>query len=120
MPDQLTKFAASSNGDCWLLGRDSQSGFGYVLHEANRSSGGARTRIEISEFLAHQRFAPEHCALLSMIGGLASQGAVPETVIVDDRSPANPHDCWRCYGGLDLAFICGREVPCAFAQTLPL
>jgi len=91
MPDQLTKFAASSNGDCWLLGRDSQSGFGYVLHEANRSSGGARTRIEISEFLAHQRFAPEHCALLSMIGGLASQEAVPETVIVDDRSPANPH-----------------------------
>jgi hypothetical protein len=91
MPDQLTKFASSSNGDCWLLGRDPQSGFGYVLHEANRASGGARTRIEVGEFLAHRSLAPEHCALLSMIGGLASQQAPEETGTLDGQSPARPH-----------------------------
>jgi hypothetical protein len=71
MSDELLEFAASSNGDRWLLGRDVGSGAAYVLHQANQASGGARTRIEIVDFLNHARVAPEHLALLVTIGTLA-------------------------------------------------
>jgi hypothetical protein len=71
--EQFKEFAASSNGDRWLLGCDQGSGLGYVLHQANQPSGGARTRIEIVDFLSQGRTAPEHYALLMMIGTLVPQ-----------------------------------------------
>ena len=71
MSNEFRKFAASSNGDSWLLGRDSGSGVAYVLHQANQPSGGARTRIEVIDFLQRGRVAPEHHALLVLIGSLA-------------------------------------------------
>lgn len=76
MSDALLEFAASSNGDRWLLGRDGDSGAAYVLHQANHPSGGARTRIEIADFLDPGRFAPEHRALLVTIGTLLSERGV--------------------------------------------
>jgi hypothetical protein len=84
MSDEYKEFAASSNGDRWLLGRDRESGVGYVLHQANQPSGGARTRIEIVDFLERGRLAPEHYALLTMIGTL-----VPEAG--GSRDPSTPH-----------------------------
>lgn len=79
--DESREFAASSNGDRWLLGRDSESGAAYVMHQANQPSGGARTRIEIIDFLERGRVAPEHYALLVMIGtlvrGEAGQVSLP-------------------------------------------
>jgi hypothetical protein len=70
MTDEYREFAASSNGDRWLLGCDRGSGVAYVLHQANQPSGGARTRIEIIDFLSRGPIAPEHYALLVMIGTL--------------------------------------------------
>ena len=85
MSDELLEFAASSNGDRWLLGRDGDSGAAYVLHQANGPSGGARTRIELIDFLDRARVAPEHWALLVTIGtllqgsGVAVRGVRPQT-----------------------------------------
>jgi hypothetical protein len=73
MSDEFREFAASSNGDRWLLGRDHGSAVAYVLHQANQPSGGARTRIEIIDFLERGRIAPEHYALLLLIGTLVRQ-----------------------------------------------
>lgn len=74
MTDRFRQFAASSNGDSWFLGRDEDSAAAYVLHQANQPSGGARTRIEIIDFLERGRVAPEHYALLVMIGTLIFDG----------------------------------------------
>jgi hypothetical protein len=73
MSDEFREFAASSNGDRWLLGRDNESAPAYVLHQANLPSGGARTRIEIIDFLERGRVAPEHYALLVLIGTLVRE-----------------------------------------------
>jgi hypothetical protein len=72
--NRLRQFAASSNGDRWFLGRDEESAAAYVLHQANQPSGGARTRIEIIDFLERGRVAPEHYAFLVMIGTLIFDG----------------------------------------------
>jgi hypothetical protein len=85
MSDALMEFAVSSNGDRWLLGRDRDSGAAYVLHQANPPSGGARTRVEIAEFLDPARLAPEHRALLVTIGTLVSERGT-----VARRSEAHP------------------------------
>jgi hypothetical protein len=69
MADQLREFSASSNGDRWFLGRDEGTGNGYVVHKANQPFGGANTQIEIGAFL-NRSGAPEHQALLRMIGTL--------------------------------------------------
>ena len=68
------EFASSSNGDRWLLARDDMDGAGYVIHEANKPSGGAVTRIEIGDFLKSSPAASEHLALLSLIGAVAAHG----------------------------------------------
>lgn len=81
MTDAYKEFASSSNGDRWLLGRDQDSGVAYVLHQANQPSGGARTRIELIDFLNRGRIAPEHYALLVMIGTL-----VPEAVNIAEQA----------------------------------
>jgi hypothetical protein len=75
MKDAYKEFAASSNGDRWLLGRDQESGVAYVLHQANQPSGGKQTRIEIIDFLSRGRIAPEHHALLLMIATLVPESA---------------------------------------------
>ena len=74
MSDHLKEFAASSNGDRWLLGREQDTGIAYVLHEANQPFGGTVTQIDIGTFLNRGPIAPEHYALLRLIGTLADEG----------------------------------------------
>ena len=59
----------SENGDIWHLARD-ENGRVFVLHRPNRESGGRLSRIEIGAFLHEGRAAPEHQALLRLIGSL--------------------------------------------------
>jgi hypothetical protein len=59
----------SENGDRWFLCRD-DDGRVFVLHQANVSSGGATTKIEVGDFLGRGKMGPEHQALSRLIGGL--------------------------------------------------
>lgn len=61
----------SSNSDEWHLVCEMPSERVYVLHRANRSSGGMETQMEIGAFLSHGN-GPEQQALLSLIGTLVS------------------------------------------------
>lgn len=70
LPGRLREFASSSNGDLWCLGRDEASGIAHVIHEANPSSGGAVTRIELGAFLNRKPLTPEMLELLKLIGSL--------------------------------------------------
>jgi hypothetical protein len=58
----------SENGDRWLLCREGDHTF--VLHSANKSSGGKLTPIELGDFLGRGKTGPEHQALLRLIGTL--------------------------------------------------
>jgi hypothetical protein len=65
---QQRRIYQSENGDSWWLCREGDAVF--VLYEANLPSGGTVTKIELTQFLASGRHAPEKQALLSMIGEL--------------------------------------------------
>ena len=67
------RFTLSENGDIWWLCRD-EDGRAFVLHEANRPSGGQVTQMEIGDFLRPGRAGPEHQALIRLIGQLATLG----------------------------------------------
>jgi hypothetical protein len=66
------KIYGSENGDTWWLCRD-ESGRVHVTHEANLSSGGTITKIQIGDFLAGGRDGPEHQGLLKLIGTLVDR-----------------------------------------------
>jgi hypothetical protein len=85
MNEAYKEFAASSNGDRWLLGRDRESGVPYILHRANQLSGGMHTRVEIVDFLNRDRVAPEHRALLAMIATLVPESAGSSLLSVRPR-----------------------------------
>lgn len=72
---QRREFANSANGDRWLLARDETTRAAYVIHEGNRSSGGAVTRIEIAKFLNSGPHHPQHQALLELIATLVDDEA---------------------------------------------
>jgi hypothetical protein len=67
----------SSNGDRWQLARDGETGRVFVQHEANLSSGGRITEIEISAFLGTGGRGPEQQELLRLIGELLAEPLVP-------------------------------------------
>jgi hypothetical protein len=69
----------SPNRDTWFLARDPATGTAFVRHQANASSGGHVTNIELGAFLSGPQ-NPEHEALLRVIGAslLDPQGAVAE------------------------------------------
>ena len=67
MPHQQREIYHSENGDRWLLCRD-DGGRVFVMHEANLSSGGTRTKIELGDFLGRGKAGPEHHALAGLIG----------------------------------------------------
>ena len=69
MPLERRELYSSPNGDRWFLSRDRATGNVFVRHEANVSSGGQLTDIEIAAFLRGGR-NPEHQALLHLIGSL--------------------------------------------------
>ncbi|WP_152977395.1 hypothetical protein [Bradyrhizobium pachyrhizi] len=62
------KIYQSENGDSWWLCQDGKGVF--VLHEANALAGGHVTKVALADFLANNKDAPEHQALLKMIGEL--------------------------------------------------
>jgi hypothetical protein len=49
----------SQNGDTWFLARDPTTGSAFVRHQANASSGGQVTDLEIDEFLRGHKIPSE-------------------------------------------------------------
>ena len=74
----------SPNGDTWFLARDPATGLGTVRHQANASSGGQVTDIEIATFLSGPPH-PEQAALLRVIGASIVD---PLGAEVEDEPPA--------------------------------
>jgi hypothetical protein len=64
---------ASPNGDRWYLARYAESGRVFVQHVPNAPSGGQPANIELADFLGRGRNAPEHQALVRLIGTLVEQ-----------------------------------------------
>ena len=75
MSTYVRELYASSNGDRWYLGRDEETMNAYVIHKANQASGGTTTHIELGAFLNRGPIAPEHQALLRLIGTLVDGSA---------------------------------------------
>ena len=63
---------ASPNGDRWYLARYADSGRVFVRHVPNAPSGGQPTNIELADFLSRPGNAPEHQALVRLIGTLVA------------------------------------------------
>jgi hypothetical protein len=68
-PDKygMEQLHRSPNGDTWFLTRNARTGLAFVRHQANASSGGQVTDVEINEFLGGPQ-NPERDALLRRIG----------------------------------------------------
>ena len=62
---ELEQLYRSPNGDTWLLACDHATGLGTVRHQANASSGGQMTDVDIGAFLSGPRH-PEQDALLRL------------------------------------------------------
>jgi hypothetical protein len=85
-PDKyrMEQLYRSPNGDSWFLARDPATGLGIVRHQANASSGGQVTDVEIATFLGGPPH-PEQEALLRVIGRLIVD---PHGTAVEDEPPA--------------------------------
>ena len=76
---------ASPNGDRWYLARYAESGRVFVRHVPNAPSGGQPANIELAEFLSRPGNAPEHQALVRLIGSLVEEA--PERRPEADNDP---------------------------------
>jgi hypothetical protein len=65
----------SANGDRWYLVSDQDSERVFVKHQANPSSGGQTTQIEVGAFLNRGPRNPEHRELLRLTGTLAEDAS---------------------------------------------
>jgi hypothetical protein len=81
----------SPNGDTWFLPRDPMTGLAFVRHQANASSGGRVTDVEIGDFLSGGEH-PEQAALLRVIG--ASIVDPQGTAVQDEQPAANAEREW--------------------------
>jgi len=120
-PDKygMEQLYRSPNGDTWFLARDPATGMAFVRHQANASSGGQVTDIEIDEFLSGPP-NPERDALLRVIGTFIVD---PQSAEVEDEpSAVNTRREWSdaelselgnmLTGGLsieEIARLLGRE-----------
>jgi hypothetical protein len=88
---RMEQLYRSPNGDTWFLAHDPATGSDFVRHQANASSGGQVTDVEIDEFLGGPQ-KPERDALLRVIGAsmVNPQGAEAE----DERSGVNAGREW--------------------------
>lgn len=59
----------SPNGDDWLVERDASGAVVAVVHQANPSSGGTRTRMIVDEFLERGGGGPEVAAVRAAVNG---------------------------------------------------
>ena len=73
---RMEQLYRSPNGDTWFLARDPTTGLAFVRHQANASSGGRVSDVEIADFLGGPQ-NPERDALLRVIG----------TSIIDPQGP---------------------------------
>ena len=73
----------SPNGDTWFLVHDPATGLGTVRHQANASSGGPVTDLDIGAFLNGPPH-PEKEALLRLIGAWIVE---PQGTAVEDEPP---------------------------------
>ncbi|QND44779.1 hypothetical protein HB780_10165 (plasmid) [Rhizobium lusitanum] len=76
--ENLQEFAASSNGDQWLLAEDPVTEQIVILHRGNRSSGGHETRLSVEVFLRQTPRGPEHDALLTLLNKKGDQDRVQQ------------------------------------------
>jgi hypothetical protein len=85
-PDKfgMEQLYRSPNGDTWFLARDPATGLRFVRHQANGSSGGQVTDVEIATFLSGP-LHPEQAALLRVIGASIVD---PHGTAVEDEPPA--------------------------------
>ena len=67
MSFETTVLYRSANGDRWSLMHDSEQGRRFVRHEANPSSGGHVSDIDVAEFLGSDGHGPEHAALRRLL-----------------------------------------------------
>jgi hypothetical protein len=81
-PD-IRQLYRSPNGDTWFLAGDPATGLAFVRHQANASSGGNVTDVEIGAFLSEPRH-PQHEALLRLIGTLILD---PQAADAEDEPP---------------------------------
>ena len=70
MTHPMLQFSLSSNGDQWYLARGNGPNETTVVHEANRSSGGAVTSISIEDFLRVNPEASERQDFRRLVGDL--------------------------------------------------
>ena len=84
-PDKygMEQLYRSPNGDTWFLARNPTTGLAVVRHQANASSGGQVTDIEIATFLSGPPH-PEQKALLRVIGASI---VGPQGTAVEDEPP---------------------------------
>jgi hypothetical protein len=66
----MLRFSLSSNGDQWYLTRGSAFDETAVVREANRSSGGAVTKLSLDEFLHSNAGSPERRDFARLIADL--------------------------------------------------
>jgi hypothetical protein len=76
---RMEQLYRSPNGDTWFLAHDPATGSAFVRHQANASSGGQVTDVEIDAFLGGPQ-SPERDALVRVIGSsiVNPQGAEAE------------------------------------------
>jgi hypothetical protein len=67
MAQSAEEFFRSANGDRWTLIRDTNSGRTLVRHEANPSSGGHVTDVDVEAFLNISGSGPEFAALRHLL-----------------------------------------------------
>jgi hypothetical protein len=78
MTSNPIQFAASSNGDTWLLTKFEDTGIEEVIHRANEPSGGHETRTPVPAFLDLRPLGPEHDALVALLKErMAASASVP-------------------------------------------
>ena len=85
-PDKygMEQLYRSPNGDTWFLAPNPTTGLAFVRHQANASSGGQVTDLEIGAFL-NGPMHPEQEALLRVIGASIVD---PQGAEVEDEPPA--------------------------------
>jgi len=76
MPIETRELYQSSNGDRWLLVRDSDADRVFVRHEANAASGGHKAEIALGTFL-NGGGGPEQQELLRLVGTLVGRPEPP-------------------------------------------
>ena len=87
MSIQTRQLYASPNGDRWYLGRYRESGRVFVQHVPNAASGGQPANIELSDFLGRGGNAPEHQALVRLIGTLVEETATQDNAAQNAEGP---------------------------------